>query len=251
MNKLQIFLQENKAATFDWLVLSISFSLGFIFPTLDDLISSPLFSFFILTALVLYTIGAWLKHLPLYERLKSEERKLSFSLFVSLMGIHCVLIMAAVTFSMPAARIIIGLPPATTAEAAGLGVIYISLIAASFITWLVFRNGKSKYKYYSSSYLFRRELAGDICLVIGVSFFSFVIWEKAIIAKLFNALIPIASISDVCVLFFSIALVYIVFYLPLRYLYLVEDHFSRKIWKRLFLIFGLLLLKALFEMLKI
>ncbi len=248
MNKLQIFLQENKAAIFDYLVFSISFSLGFIFPTLEDFISSPLFSFFILTALVLYTIGTWLKNLPLHERLQLAERQLSLSSFISFIAVHFVLVMVAVTFSMPAARIIIGLPPATPAEVAGPAVI-ISFIAAIFITWLVFRNGKSKHKYYSSGYLFRRELAGDICLVIGVSIFSFVIWEKAIVAKLFNA--PMASIWDVWNLFFSFALVYMIFYLPLRYLYLVEDHFSRKTWQRLFLIYGLLLLKALFEMLKI
>ena len=249
MNKLQIFLQENKAAIFDYLVFSISFSLGFIFPTLEDFISSPLFSFFILTALVLYTIGTWLKNLPLYERLKLAERQLSLSSFISFIAVHFVLVMAAVTFSMPAARMIIGLPPATPAEVAGPGVLIISFIAATFITWLVFRNGKSKYKYYSSSYLFRRELAGDICLVIGVSIFSFVIWEKAIVAKLFNP--PMTSIYDLFILFISFALVYMVFYLPLRYLYLVEDDFSRKTWERLFLIYGLLLLKALFEMLKI
>ena len=249
MNKSQFFLQENKAAIFDYLVFSISFSLGFIFPTLEDLISSPLFSFFILTALVLYTIGTWLKNLPLYERLKLAERQLSLSSFISFIAVHFVLVTAAVTFSMPAARMIIGLPPATPAEVAGPGVVIISFIAATFITWLVFRNGKSKYKYYSSGYLFRRELAGDICLVIGVSIFSFVIWEKAIVAKLFNP--PMTSIYDLFILFISFALVYMVFYLPLRYLYLVEDDFSRKTWKRLFLIYGLLLLKAFFEMLKI
>lgn len=94
------------------------------------------------------------------------------------MGIHCVFITASVTFFISGARIIIGQPPGTPAEVAGLGVIYISLIAASFITGLVFNNYKSKDKKYSESYLFRRKLAGNIFHVIKVSFFSFVIMEK-------------------------------------------------------------------------
>ena len=177
MSKSKDYIQKNKPALFDWFVFSISFSLGFIFPTLSDLISSPLFSFLILTALVLYTLGAWLKHLPLYERLGLTERKLQFNLFVCFICIHYVLSMAAVKFSMPAARIILGLPAATPAEAGGISVLITCLVVATFITWLVFRNGKSKYKDYSDSYLFRRELTGDICLVIGVSIFSFVIWD--------------------------------------------------------------------------
>lgn len=248
MSKSKDYIQENKPALFDWFVFSISFSLGFIFPTFRDLASSPLFSFLVLTALVLYASGAWLKHLPLYERLRLTGRKLPFILFVCFICIHYVLILAAVIFSMPAARIILSLPPAATKTITGTAVVITGFLVPTFITWLVFRNEKSKYKKYSSDYLFWRELAGDICLVFGVSIFSFIIWDKAILAGLFN--VPVTSLKDVWSLFILLALSYILFYLPLRYLFLVEDHFSRT-WKRMLLIFGLLLLKALFEILNL
>ena len=244
MNKAQLFLEKYKSGLFDWLVFSISFSLGFIFPSSDQIFSSPLFSFMMITALVLYTAGAWLKHFPLYKRMDSIDKPLT--LFISLMVIHWFLIAAAVIFSAPAFRQIFGMPPATREGPDNL-VITISCIAAIIITWLVFRSDAwSGSRSYSHLYLFRRELAGDLCLVVGVSIFSFIIWEKAILTKLFNA--PILNFSDFVGAIVGLALTYILFYLPLRFLYLVEDKFSGKTWRRLGLIWMVFILKNFIEM---
>ena len=104
-------------------------------------------------------------------------------------------------------------------------------------------------KYFSAKYLFRRELVADIFLLAAVSILSFVFWEKGIISLLSHR--KTASVGDVWFLFVFLAIAYIIFYLPLRYLFLVEDHFSRKTWRRMLLIFAFLLIKSLFEMLKI
>ena len=252
MGNLQLSIQQNKAATFDWLVFAISFSLGFVFPSLRELIISPLFSYLMLAALVLYILGSWLKHFPLYYRLITtgdENKRVPYTLFL-IVG-HFVLMIIVIIFSMRAAENIIGIKPGTRKEASGGWIVFISMIGAFIFTWLVFRN-KSKLKtrkVFSPAMLFRRELAGDICLVTAVSMFSFVFWEKGVIAMLSSR--HNTSLSDIWFLFVFLALGYMLCYLPLRYLFLVEDHFSNKTWKRMLLIFGLLLLKALFEMLNV
>jgi len=46
--------------------------------------------------------------------------------------------------------------------------------------------------------------------------------------------------------FLILAICFVLFYLPLRYLFLVEDHSSRQTWQRFFLIFGFLAIRFLF-----
>ena len=252
MENLQQSIQQNKAAAFDWLVFAISFSLGFVFPTLRELIISPLFSYLMLFALIFYTIGAWLKHFPLYYRLITSgntSKGVPYTLFL-IIG-HWVLMLVAIIFSMGAARKILGMRPLTREEEAGGWVALISIVGSSFITWLAYRTKTKlkKEKIFSKKYLFRRELAGDIFLLFGVSIFSFIFWEKGIMALLSSR--HNTSLSDIWYMFVILAFTYMFFYLPMRFLFLVEDHFSNKTWKRMLLIFGLLVLKALFEMLNI
>ena len=252
MSNPKRFLQENKAASFDWLVLTVSFFLGFIFPSLRDFIKSPLFFKLMFAALVLYIIGTWLKHFPLYYRLiKSGQSTAGVPYTLFLIIGHWVLMLAAITLALPTIRKILGMPIAKPEEAASGWAVFTGIAGATFITWLVFR-GKPRIKTtenYSRKYLFRRELTGDICLVIGVSIFSFAFWEKGIMAMLSSK--PTVSISDIWFLFLFLAIAYMLCYLPLRYLFLVEDHFSSKTWRRMLIIFGILLLKALFQMLNL
>ena len=252
MSNPKRFLQENKAATFDWLVLTVSFFLGFAFPSLREFIISPFFFKLMFAALVLYIVGSWLKHFPLYYRLiKSgrEQKVVPYTLF--LIAGHWVLMLTAITLALPTIRKILGMPIAKPEEAANGWAVFTGIAGATIITWLVFRTKRTlkMYKVYSPGYIFRRELAGDICLVISVSIFSFAFWEKGIIAMLSSK--PTVSISDVWFLFIFLAIAYMLCYLPLRYLFLVEDHFSSKTWKRMLIIFGILLLKALFQMLNL
>jgi hypothetical protein len=245
-------MKINRPAFFDWLVFSISFSLGFIFPSLKEFVISPSFSFWMLAALLLYTGGAWLKHLPLSYRVTTTGehlREVPYVLFL-LIG-HWVIIITATMFAEPALRKILNLAPLHEKDPLTGWLIFLSIIISLFITWIVFRSKKKKHfkKRYTTSYLFQRELIADIILVAGVSVLSFIFWEKGIMTLLAGR--PIASIRDVWFLFFMLGICYMLFYLPLRYLFFIEDHSNRQTWKRLLLIFCLILLKSLFEMLRI
>ena len=252
MSNSKDYIQKNKAAFFDWLVFSTSFCLGFIFPSLKDFVISPWFSYWMLSALLLYTSGVWLKHLPLYYRIIKaghSQKKIPYVLFL-IIG-HLLILLTVTIFAESAVRKILDLPSVSEKNIDAGSFIFGNILTASFITWLVFRTG-SKIKSVvrlSEKYLFRRELIADILLIAGVAILSFAFWEKGIIALIANK--PATTIGDVWFLFIFLAIAYMLFYLPLRYLFLIEDHFSRNTWKRMLFIFALLLLKSLFEMIRI
>jgi hypothetical protein len=252
MQKSANYIQQNKAAFFDWLVFAISLSLGFIFPTLKDFALSPWFSYWMIVAFILYVIGAWLKHLPISYRLLHTGNEISnVPLLLFLLIGHWLIFFIVLIFSETAFRKITGLPFNNKKDSLGGFGLFLDIIGALFITWLVFRSKKkiNKTIRYSPGFLFRRELIADILLLIAVSIFSFAFWEKGIIALLTYR--PATTPGDIWYLFVSLSICYVFFYLPLRYLFLIEDHFSRQTWRRLLLIFGLLLLRTLFELIKI
>lgn len=246
------YIQENKSALFDWLVFGISVSLGFIFPTLGSFVYSAGFSYWMLAAMVLYIAGAGLKHRPIrYRLMKSGQTLEPVPLLLFILAGHWVIFLMVVIFSETAFRHIVGLPiPPPEKQGGGIIILY-GMLIPTFITWLVFRSksGLKKAKPFSDGYLFRRELVADIFLVSAVSILSFAFWEKGIMAMLLSS--TVNSISDVWFKFIFLSMSYVLFYIPLRYLFLIEDHFSRQTWRRLLLIFGLLLLRSLFEMIRI
>jgi hypothetical protein len=252
MNVRDIEQRINRPAFFDWLVFAISFSLGFIFPSLKEFVISPSFSYWMLAALLLYTAGAWLKHLPLSYRVTTTGeslREVPYMLF--LMIGHWIILFTAIIFSGGAIRKIFNLPLPHGNDSSTPFLIVGNIILAGLITWLVFRTKRKKHfkKTYSPQYLFRRELIADIILVAGVSILSFIFWEKGIMTLLANA--RTNSIGDLWFLFIMLGICFMLFYLPLRYLFFIEDHSNSQTWKRLLLIFSLILLKSLFEMLRI
>lgn len=243
--------QPNRSAIFDWLVFVVSLSLGFLFPTFTNFTQSNQFSFWMLAALFFYIAGAWLKHQPLYYRLLTsgkQNKKMSWILFI-ILG-HWVIFMMVEQFAEPALRSIFNFPAINPNRTDG-EVVIISGIVATFVTWLVFKSGRKSIinKKLSTPYLFKREIVADILLVVAVSILSFLFWEKGVMAFLANK--PTVTITDIWLSFAILCVSYILFYMPLRYLFLVEDYSDRKTWKRLLIIFGLLLLKALFEMLNL
>lgn len=238
-------IKKNKPAIFDWLVFICSISLGFIFPSLKDLVSSPSFSNWMLAGLVLYITGILLKHQPLYYRLAmsgNKQKGIPYLLFL-IIG-HWVIMLAAIIFAEAAFRRIMGMTPVSEESTpSGLNT-FIRIVLAAFVTWLAYRPGCKSSKLLSEKYLIGRELVADIMLISGVVMLSFVFWEKGLLTAFTYA--PMDSIGDICIRIIFLSVAYILFYLPLRYLYLVEDHFSRQIWKRLSLIIILLLVRALF-----
>ncbi len=242
---------QSRTAIFDWLFFIISLSLGFIFPTVKQFAASSQFAYWMLAALLFYTLGVWLKHQPVYYRLLTSGRqiaKMPAILFI-ILG-HWIIFMMVEQFSEPAIRAIFDLPAINTKRTDG-EVVLVSGLVATFVTWLVFRSARKSItkKKLSSTYLFRRELMADIFLVGSISILSFLFWEKGVMAFLISK--PATSVKDIWLSFAILSISFILFYLPLRYLFLIEDYSNRQTWKRLLLIFGLLLLKALFEMLHI
>ena len=252
MQPFNKYTPENKAAFFDWLVFGISFSLGFIFTSLKDFLTSPGFSLWMLTALLLYAIGAALKHLPLgYRMSRSGMSVKKMPILVFLVVGHFCIFFVVIFFSIPALKKMFTSGAALVKRTSDNPDILISLLAAIFISWLVFRP-KTEIREkmtLSSNSLFIMELIADIFLVVAVSILSFAFWEKGVVALLTRK--AVNNIGDVWFLFVFLSITYILFYLPLRYLFLIDDNNHRGTWKRLLLIFGLLLLKSLLEIVKI
>lgn len=246
------YIQKNRAALFDWLVLSISFLLGFIFPTLSDFFQSPGYYNWMLASLLLYIAGAALKHLPLSYRLTLSAKTLKqIPYLIFLLIGHWLILLSVIIFSEPAIRHLLHLPALQKDTAINGWMIMAASTAAGFITWLVYRTKSMRNikKKYSAAYLFRMELVADIFLIAAVSIFSFVFWEKGVMGMLSKS--STQTIGDIWFLFIFLAILFLFFYLPLRYLYFIENREGRGNRKRLFLIFGFILLKALFEMLAI
>ncbi len=246
------YVQANRAALFDWIVLLTSFLMGFVFPSIKDIITSPDFSYWMLTALVLYIAGAALKHLPLSFRLISSSVPVKPVPYIILLLVgHWFIILFLVILAEPAIRTILQLPPNTKNNSASWQLISSAVIMATFVTWLVYRTKSKRQKRikYSPSFLGWLELAADMLLIAGVAIFSFVFWEKGVMAMLARASTQTAS--EVWFLFVFLSILFLFFYLPLRYLYFVEDRQRGRNRRRLMMIFGFLIVKALIEMLPI
>ena len=148
MANFKKYIRENNTAFFDWLVLGISLSLGFVFPSLFDFVTSPYFSYWMLAALLLYSAGVWLKQLPLYSRIRhSENSPERVPLTIFLIIGHWIIFLVVFIFAETAIKKIIGIPPQNIKDAAKGSFVFSSIVVATFVTWLVFRSpGKTRSK---------------------------------------------------------------------------------------------------------
>lgn len=246
------YILKNRAAIFDWSVISISFLLGFIFPTITDFIRSPGFYNWMFAVLLLYSCGAALKHLPLSYRLSHSGKVIKPVPYVLFLVVgHWFIMLFVFILSEQSLRSILQLPPLTEKNEGSWQLITFAITFSIFITWLVYRtksNRKSRKKF-STDYLFWMELVADIFLIAGVAILSFVFWERGVMAMLTKS--KTQTIGDIWFLFVFLSILFLFFYLPLRYLFFMEDRKGGRNRRRLFLIFGFMLLKALFEMLNI
>lgn len=239
---------QNKPAIFDWLVFAISLLMGLIFPELRDLTASTSFSGWILAGLVLYIIGLWLKHRPVYYRLaiKGRQQKHPALLLFLIMG-HWITMLAVVVIAEQAFRQLVGLPAVPKDHPTSGWQVFINIVVSIAVTWFAFRPARRSNKTLTEKYLIRRELIGDVVLISAVSMLSFVFWENSILSAM--AHMRMDTLGNITVLFIFLCFVYMLFYLPLRYLYLIEDQ-PRQAWRRLLLIFILILVRGLFEALR-
>jgi hypothetical protein len=239
-------IKKNRPAIFDWLVFIISLSLGFIFPSLKEIAAFASLSVWMLVCLILYVAGVLLKRGPLYNRLalSGSIQKVIPYVFFLIVG-HWVIMLFLVIFSEDAFRKLTGLPMINKEVAVSGLSVFTSIVTAAVITWLVFKKGNKKKKPLSETNLFYRELIADLLLISTVAMLCFVFWEKTILVAIQH--MPINGIVDAIMLFIFLSFAYILFYLPLRYLYLIDGQSNSFAWKRLLLIFLLILIRGLFE----
>ncbi|HEV7782814.1 MAG TPA: hypothetical protein VGO58_16175 [Chitinophagaceae bacterium] len=252
MTAAKDYLQTNRAALFDWIVLVTSFLLGFAFPSLKDLVTSPGFFNWMLASLLLYIAGAALKHLPLSYRLTHSGKTIKPVPYIIFLIVgHWFIILFLVILSESAIRNLFQLAPLTDKNAASWQLITGALVTASFVTWLVYRSksNRKKRKKYKEGFLFWMEMMADILLIAGVSIFSFIFWEKGVMAMLGKA--PAKTMGDIWFLFVFLSILFLFFYLPLRYLFFIEDRERGRNRRRLLLIFAFILIKAIIEMIGI
>ena len=244
------YIERNRPAVFDWMVICISFLLGFIFPTLSDFIRSPDFYTWILVSFLVYTAGAALKDGPLSQRLSfSSEgpRPVPYVIFLAV-G-HWFIFFFLLILAEPLIRQLLGLAPLTPDNTANPAMLALCSVWAGCLTWLVYRRKTNRpfRKKRSASSLYRQEIVADILLTASVSVITFIFWEKGALAMLGN--MQKASIGAIVFQFLLLAILFILVYLPLRYLYFIEDrgHPGR----RLLQVFAFLLIRALLDMLQI
>lgn len=245
------YIQINRPAIFDWSVMLISFLMGFLFPSGSAFISSNIFYELMLVATGCYIAGAVIKHLPLCTRLAArgiKDRTAGYRTFL-IFG-HWLIFFLLFIMLEPPMRRILHFPLKEGQIVYSGPFLAIAPIFAIIVTWLVYRN-KEKFRRtasYSPGYLFNRELIADLLLITGVSVLNFFFWEKGVMEMLSRS--KTDTIGDIWFLFLFLSVLFIAYYLPLRYLFFIEDRPGSNT-RRLFYIFGFMLFRALFEMLSI
>lgn len=240
-------IETNRPAVFDWLVFVLSFSMGFIYPSLGEFVVSKQFSWWMLVVLTMYAIGSWLKHIPLSYRITHSGKRKETPLIIFLLSGHWCIMLLLIIFAESAVFTSIGMPSMLDKGSKNGWFIIFTMIFSIYLTWIVYRSKRlpKSFTGKSKKWLERREMVADAFLIISVSVVTYVLWEKGIMALLTRK--TISSFGEVWFLFVMLSLTYILLYLPLRYLYLIEDYSSRQTWKRMLLIFAFLLLRSAFE----
>jgi len=235
-------ISTSRAALFDWLSFLLGVTLSLLIPGLNaDILSEVL-----LISLLTYALGAALKDQPLRHRLIREKRfvpDIPFWIFLVL-G-HWIIMLTAILLALPAFTRWTGLanPPGRIfTETPGYAISFFLSLA---LTWLVYRNKRRRLKKepLPAEGLAVQEWIADILLWTGVGCLSFVFWDQALMGVL--SAMPVNSIGRLFFVFFFFCLAYVLFYLPLRYLYLVEDYSDGSAWNRMKLIFAVLLVRIL------
>jgi len=252
VSSIRDYIQKNRTAIFDWSVITISFLLSFVFRNLSMVIESPSFTYMMLSALLFYAAGVWLKHRPLSYRVTTTGEKLrevTYALF--LVCGHWVIMVVTTIFAEIAIIGLFKIKANPHSEKADPYITFGSMLVGCILTWMVFRIKKKRQvkKKYAAGYLFRRELVADIFLVWSVSILTFIFWDMGIVAMLSRN--PTATFGDIWLVFIMLSICFVLFYLPLRYLYLIEDHSHNQTWKRMLLIFAIILLRSYFSLLQV
>lgn len=238
--------RQRRAEVFDWFTFFLSLSLSLVFPSLRDMADPAIYSPYIFGCMVLYTTGALLKDFSLRDRLHRTHqapRAVSYLIFM-LVG-HWMIFLFAIVFSDATIRSLLGYPAHADRVLTESGGLY--MIIPALITWLVFKSKSRPVKWFrfSPGVMNRVEGVADLLLFFGVGGLSFLFWERGILGIVSASQLPGVGI----VLFWMVLLgiCFVLFYLPLRYLFMVDDYQPGATVRRLLIIFGVLFLRFLVE----
>ncbi|MFM2138639.1 MAG: hypothetical protein RJA57_946 [Bacteroidota bacterium] len=246
-DRLHQLVREDRSAVLDWITFMLSLSLGFLFPSLRALVRSPQFPSLLLIAVGSYALGATLKQAPLRYRLHLMGRGPAHVPYAFILGLgHWILLFISLFLAAPAIARLLSLPAAQIHSGSRGIFIILYLIGASLVTWLVFRSKRPPVRSRRPGPLSAQELLADILLVAGVGFLTFLFWERVIMAVL--GAYSIERPAHIWYLFLFLGFGFLLFYLPLRYLFIIDTERSGHILRRFSLFYVLLLVRALLNM---
>ena len=220
---------------FDAAVLAGSLLLARLFPTLDDSASATAVGLLLLVAVLTQMAGAWLKKEPLGRRLwqaKNRRRPHLASHFMSLLlWLHFILFSVIVLFALMSLGVYREPTDGLSGNDYWVGV---SLVVGGLTTWVVRRaaqprepGGRQRVGKTGLEYV------ADGLLWVSVLIVTRLFWDGLI-----DQLPPPRGLGlsgRGLVLLGALNLLFVFFYLPSRYLYLIEDHRSPLTWVQVWL----------------
>ena len=224
--------EQLHGAVFDWSVMFFSTMLSFVFPSLSDFIHSPYARSIILIALVLFIIGTILKRIPLVTRLELKPRTSKSSWGILIPVQFCIMIVVGYLSAEEIGKITGWYK---TGEENPGPIIFISVFLAILTSSLTAWASMSKVrKRYSDEWLRRREMKADIMLIVATSVFTFIFWDLG--PESYMKSHPIRDFGVIIPVFIFILMCYVIFYLPFRYLYIIEDGHKKATWRRMWIV---------------
>ena len=187
--------------------------------------------FLLLAAMITQALGAVLKSGPLHYRLSGRSPRQSDDLLDKFMSVllflHFILFTIVCLMSLALLSIVDLVDRSSSGDDIGVGV---SLLIAGLLTYSVWRAGNRPEKAPTKmiKYPIAQEALADGLLWISVSIVTRFFWETW-----YLEIEPARGIGislRAIVLLVSLSLLFVVFYMPSRYLFLVEDYRYGKTW---------------------
>jgi hypothetical protein len=223
---------------FDGLAIAGSVALVAAFPRNGEALPDRTTGFLLLAAILTQILGALAKTGPLQQRLggraAAENPGCSDRFMQLLLFWHFILF----TITVAMAFGLLGVVDLNSAGSeTGLEVWpAIAMLIAGITTFTVWRAGKrSSHEEQEQSPRSGFEYGADVLLSLSVSIITFFYWDVLVVGSVDSA-IGIGFGVRGMVLVFSLAFLFTVFYLPSRYLFLIEDARYAGTWARVWLV---------------
>lgn len=185
-------------------------------------------------AVITQLLGALLKTNPLKHRLHAQSTRSAAGILAKFMNVllffHFILFSVICLMSMA----LLGIVDLVDRSSSGDDIwVVVSLLIAALITYTVWWAGKQPDKALTKNvkYPFIQEALADGLLLVSVSIITRFFWESWYLEIEPSRGIGVTPLA--VVLLVALSLLFVVFYLPGRYLFLVEDYRYGRTWPRM------------------